>query len=229
MSSNRREKISSVFFSAVMVISMLAIGGVAFTGNAAAAANGNVPTSDFTVQAGGVDQAGCGGSITLEDTTDGFDASSGTATIQLPTGSDVTFDQQNSSLAVGGTAVSVSNARFQNKRTISVDVSGGNDDPSEDFTVSGIRYKASPNAGQTDTITASFGIESGTVDVSTAGPSVAVQSANVVRGSEQAGGVSLAIETEATAEIGSPGQDDAIASDNTQTIRCCRRQYYGLD
>jgi surface glycoprotein (TIGR04207 family) len=112
MSSNRREKISSVFFSAVMVISMLAIGGVAFTGNAAAAANGNVPTSDFTVQAGGVDQAGGGGSITLEDTTDGFDASSGTATIQLPTGSDVTFDQQNSSLAVGGTAVSVSNARF---------------------------------------------------------------------------------------------------------------------
>ena len=198
-----------------MVISMLAIGGVAFTGNAAAA-NGNVPTSDFTVQAGGVDQAGGGGSITLEDTTDGFDASSGTTTIQLPTGSDVTFDQQNSSLAVGGTAVSVSNARFQNKRTISVDVSGGNDDPSEDFTVSGIRYKASPNAGQTDTITASFGIESGTVDVSTAGPSVAVQSANVVRGSEQAGGVSLAIETEATAEIGSPGQDDAIASDNTQ-------------
>lgn len=91
---------------------MLAIGGVAFTGNAAAAANGNVPTSDFTVQAGGVDQAGGGGSITLEDTTDGFDASSGTATIQLPTGSDVTFDQQNSSLAVGGTAVSVSNARF---------------------------------------------------------------------------------------------------------------------
>ena len=44
-----------------MVISMLAIGGVAFTGNAAAAANGNVPTHDFTVQAGGVAQAGGGG------------------------------------------------------------------------------------------------------------------------------------------------------------------------
>nr|ABQ76136.1 probable cell surface adhesin [uncultured haloarchaeon] len=142
MSSNRREKISSVFFSAVMVISMMAIGGVAFTGSAAAATSISTPAAS-DLASGGTHTVSWSASasdnvqgIELDyDSSDGNFGSDGGSLSGIGTGNvDVTIDTVNSGNPIS-LDVSVSGDKLQIDLTSQQTIpSGGSEKVTVDVT-----------------------------------------------------------------------------------------------